>query len=66
MSTDDFYVDPVELLDKWLKQPESSFGSILEYVDRKSLPIVKQAFLDGYKLGFEIKGNILWQQQNQK
>lgn len=66
MSVDDYYTDPSELLNKWLNQPESSFGSINDYIDPNVLPIVKQAFLDGYELGFEIKGKILWQQQNQK
>lgn len=66
MSTDDFYPDPVVFLNKWLNQPEGVFGSIIEYIDPNTLPIVKQAFLDGYKLGFEIKGNFLWQEQNQK
>lgn len=66
MSTDDFYQDPVVILDKWLNQPEGAFGSIIDYVDPNNLSIVKQAFLDGYKLGFETKGKILWQEQNQK
>jgi len=66
MSVDEFYTDPAHLLNKWLNQPEGSFGSIIDYVDPNALPIVRQAFLDGYKLGFEIKGKILWQEQNQK
>jgi hypothetical protein len=66
MSTDDFYMDPKQLLDEWLNQPEGRFGLMVEHIDPQQLPIVKQAFLDGYKLGLNAKKQCQWQEYNQK
>lgn len=66
MSTDDFYKDPRELLREWLNQSGGSFGLLIEHIDPKSLPMVKQAFLDGYDLGFNAKKQMQSDEFNQK
>ena len=66
MSNDDFYKDPRQLLDQWLNQSEGSFGLLLEYIDPSALPIVKQAFLEGYELGFNAKKQLQFQKYDQK
>lgn len=66
MSSDDFYKDPKFILQEWLTQIDGGFGMIVEHIDENNLNYIKQAFLDGYNLGFNAKKIDDWNGYNQK
>lgn len=66
MSNDEFYADPNQLLNDWLGQIEGGFGLLVEHIDPKYLPLIKNAFLEGYNFGFNAKKMENWQKWNQK
>lgn len=66
MSLDDFNKDPRQLLSEWLNQREGVYGCLVEYIDNECLPIVKHAFLEGFRIGSEVKNKCQWEEHNQK